>query len=101
MIVIHASFPIDPDRRETALEEISQLVEKSHAEDGVLTYQAMTDLQDPTIIRIFEQYEDETALKSHTMSAHLQAFQDTLPELLAGEPEVIRYEIENETPLEM
>jgi len=38
MIVIHASFPIDPDRRDDALELIEELVIESQREDGMIDY---------------------------------------------------------------
>jgi len=101
MIVMHASFPIDPDERDRALSLIDDLVEQSQAEDGTIEYRATTDLDDPNVVRILEQYEDAAAFESHSQSDHLREFAEVLPELLAGEPEVIRFEVESATEVDM
>jgi len=93
VIVLHATFPIDPERREDALDLADHLVEESNREDGVVDYRAAVDVQDENRIRFFEQYEDEAAVEAHENSDHFQRFEEALPELLAGEPEVLRFEV--------
>ncbi|WMT08894.1 antibiotic biosynthesis monooxygenase [Natrinema thermotolerans] len=101
MIVIHASFPIDPDRREEALDLIADLVDESQAEDGILDYRATTDIAEPNVVRFFERYEDEAAVGAHARSDHYQEFEATLPELLAGEPEVTRFDVDSAEDVEL
>ncbi|WP_436911200.1 putative quinol monooxygenase [Halosimplex marinum] len=101
MIVLHASFPIDPEHRDEALELADDLVERSNEEPGMIDYRATVDLQDENVIRFFEQYEDEAAFEAHTGTDHFQAFEERLPDLLAGEPEVRRFEVESATDLEL
>ncbi|MFB6121675.1 MAG: putative quinol monooxygenase [Halobacteriaceae archaeon] len=101
MIVLHASFPIDPERRDEALELIDDLVEQSQAEDGMLDYRATTDVQDQNVIRFVERYEDEAAFEAHTETDHFQRFEERLPALLAGEPEVLRFDVDSMTELEL
>lgn len=50
MIVLHASFPIDLERRDEALELADGLVDQSQAEDGMIDYWATTDVQAPNVI---------------------------------------------------
>lgn len=101
MIVLHAVFPIDPEKRDEAVELINDLVEQSQAEPGMIEYHATTDLQDESVVRFFEQYEDEAAFEAHTQTDHFQAFEERLPDLLAGEPDVTRFEVESATDLEL
>lgn len=101
MIVLHASFPIDPEHREEAIELADDLVERSNEESGMIDYRATVDLRDENVIRFFEQYEDEAAFEAHTETEHFQAFEERLPDLLAGEPEVRRFEVESATDLEL
>ncbi|MBZ6494381.1 putative quinol monooxygenase [Natrinema longum] len=101
MIVIHASFPIDPDRREEALESIEHLVAESRQEPGLIDYRAATDVSDQNVVRFFEQYEDEEAFGAHTQTDHFQEFEAALPELLAGEPTVTKFEVDSATELEL
>ncbi|NEU57710.1 putative quinol monooxygenase [Halorussus sp. MSC15.2] len=84
MIVVHASVPIDPDRREEALERVRDLAERTRAEDGVIDYAATTDLSDPNVVRFFEQYEDEAALDAHQRTDHYREWAEALPEFLDG-----------------
>jgi len=101
MIVLHASFPIDPDKREEALELIDDLVEQSQAEEGMIDYRATTDVNDPNVVRFFEQYEDGAAFEAHTQTDHFQEFEAVLPDLLAGEPEIIQFEVDSATELDL
>jgi quinol monooxygenase YgiN len=101
MIVLHAMFPMDPASRDEAFDLFENLVEESQKEAGVIDYRAATDISDPNVVRFFEQYEDEAAFESHMGSEHVQAFQEALPDLLGGEPEVRRFEVESATDLEL
>lgn len=101
MIVLHASFPIDPDRRSEALALVEDLVEASNEEDGVIDYRAATDVEDGNTVRFFERYEDETAFEAHADSDHFAAFQERLPDLLGGAPEVTRFDVAAATELDV
>lgn len=101
MIVLHASFPIDPNHRNNALDLIDNLVEQSRAEEGTIEYHAATDVTDPNVVRFFEQYETEAAFEAHTQTAHFQAFEEALPELVTDEPTVVRFDVEDMTELEL
>lgn len=101
MLVVHASFPIDPDHREEALEQVRDLAKQSRAEAGMVDYRAGTDVEDENVLRFYEQYEDEDAFAAHTQSDHFGAFEAALGEWLAGEPEVIQFEVESATELDL
>lgn len=101
MIVIHAAFPIDPDHRERALDLARELAEQSRNEDGINEYRVTTDIEEPNHIRLFEEYEDEAAFGAHAESDHFQEFESELPDLLAGEPSVTRFEVESITDVEL
>lgn len=101
MIVLHAVFPLDPDKRDEALDLIAELAEKSRAEPGMVEYRPTTDVDDPNVVRFFERYEDEAAFEAHSKTDHFQAFEAALPDLLAGEPEVTRFEVESADELEL
>jgi len=101
MIVIHAAFPLDPATRDEALDLIEDLVEQSQQEAGTIDYRAATDVSDPNLVRFFEQYEDAAAFEAHSQSDHFQEFEEQLPDLLAGEPEVRRFEVDSATELEL
>lgn len=101
MIVVHASFPIDPEYRDEALAHIEDLAEQSRAEDGMLDYRATTDVEDENVVRFMERYEDGEAFAAHTQTDHFQAFEAALGDWLAGEPEVLQFEVDSMTELEL
>ena len=101
MIVLHATFPLDPENRDEALDVIEDLVEQSQQEDGMIDYRAATDIADPNVVRFFEQYEDAAAFEAHSQTDHFQKFEARLPDLLAGEPEVLQFEVDSATELEL
>jgi quinol monooxygenase YgiN len=101
VIVLHATFPLDPATRDEALDLIEDLVEQSQQEDGMIDYRAATDISDPNLVRFFEQYEDAAAFEAHSQTDHFQEFEERLPDLLAGEPEVLQFEVDSATQLEL
>jgi len=101
VIVLHAAFPLDPATRDEALELIEALVKQSQQEEGMIDYRAATDISDPNVVRFFEQYEDAAAFEAHSQTDHFQEFEARLPDLLAGEPEVLQFEVDSATELEL
>ncbi len=101
MIVVHASFPVKPDKRDEALDLAETLVEQSNQEEGMIEYRATTDVSDPNTVRFFEQYEDEAALAAHGESDHFLEFASQLPDLLAGEPTVTRFDVDSATDVDL
>ena len=101
MLVVHAEFPIEPEQREEALDRAADLVEATREEAGAIEYDAATDLLEPNLLRFTEVYEDAEAFDAHVESDHFQAFEEELPRLLAGEPNVKQYEVSDATELEV
>lgn len=101
MLVVHAVFPIDPDQREKAVDHIKTLAEQSRTEDGIINYRVAADVDDENLFRFFEQYDDEAAFEAHAESEHFAEFAGILPELLAGEPEVTRFDVDAATDVEL
>ena len=101
MLVVHATFPIDPDARDEALDHIKTLAEASRAEAGVIDYRVGADIDDPNVLRFLERYEDEAAFVAHTETDHFQSFEAALPDLLAGDPDVMRFDVESASEVEL
>ncbi|ELZ58349.1 MULTISPECIES: putative quinol monooxygenase [Halorubrum] len=101
MLVVHAAFPIDPDRIDEALDHAETLVAESNREEGVIDYRAARDVENGATLRFFERYEDAEAFEAHSGTDHFEAFEAALPDLLAGEPEVWRFEVESAAQLDL
>lgn len=101
MLVVHAIFPVDPDSREAARDLFADAAKQSREEDGVVDYRVAADIEDPNVFRFVERYEDEAAFEAHLGTDHFAELEAALPDLLAGEPEVTRFDVESSTELEL
>lgn len=101
MLVVHATFPVKPERREEVVELARELVEKSNQEPGMIDYRAAVDVQDENVIRFVEQYEDAAAFESHTQTDHFERLEGMLPDVLAGEPEVVQFSVDEATEVQL
>ena len=72
------------------MELVAELVEHSRAEDGTVRYRAMTDVDDPDVVRFFEQYEDAAAAEAHAESDVYRRFVASLPDLVDGTIETVQ-----------
>ncbi|MFT4946411.1 MAG: quinol monooxygenase YgiN [Natronomonas sp.] len=100
MIVIHATFPVDPDERDRVIEHVKELEAATRKEDGVIEYDVAIDIENRNLLRFTERYEDEEAFGAHTQTEHFAEFEAMLPEVLAGEPNIMKYDIEHAEELE-
>lgn len=89
---MHATFPINPDHRDEALDQIGTLAERSREENGVIDYRVAVAIDNPNLFKFFEEYEDEAAFEAHARTDHFQEFEAALPTLLAGEPDVTQFD---------
>jgi len=101
MLVVHATFPIDPNHRDRAVELMRELAEHSRAEDGIIDYRVNTDIDDANLFRFVERYESEAAFGAHVETDHFGEFEAALPELLDGEPDVTRFDVESVSDVEL
>ena len=101
MIVLHAVFPIEPDKLDDALDLAETMVEESNEEPGVINYRAATDVGAGNLLRFFEQYEDAAAMEAHVESDHFGTFEAALPDLLAGDPDITRFDVDSVSDVEL
>lgn len=71
----------------------ASMVEATRAETGCISYAFYGDLTDPNTFFIFEEWESEEALARHFETAHMAAFQQQLPDLVAGGMAIKRYQV--------
>lgn len=92
MIIVSGSVRIRPDARERAVEAALAMIEATRAEPGCRVYRFAFDVADATLVHVYEEWESAEALERHFASPHMAAFQQALPALLAGPPEISRFE---------
>ena len=99
MIVIAGTVRVRPGRREEAMRAARAMVAATRAEPGCRHYRFYADLEDPEIFFLFEEWDSEAALAAHFQSEHMRVFQQQLPGLVAGPPQIRRYEVQAAAPL--
>jgi len=75
MIIIAGTITCDPEKMEDAVEAICSLMEATQAEEGCIDYVLSADPLSPGVIRIFEKWESDEAIKNHMRAPHMADFQ--------------------------
>jgi len=101
MLVVHATFPIDPNHRHRAVEPMRELAEQFRTEDGIIDYRVTTDIDDRNLFRFVERYGREAAFGAHVETDRFAEFETVPPELLDGEPDVTRFDVERVSDVEL
>src|SRR5262245_14067883 len=99
MIVIAGSVRVKADKRDEALQAAVRMMEATRAEPGCRAYRFSTDLTDPTLVHLFEEWDDEQALAAHFATPHMAEFQRVLPAVLAGGLDLKRYVVTSAGPM--
>ena len=72
--------------------------EESQKEPGCLKYTSSVDINDSTVVRIYELWESMEALEPHFKTAHMAAFQAALSKVRTRSMDAKVYEISREMP---
>ena len=97
MIVIAGSVRIKPDARERAAQAAGAMAEATRAEPGCRAYRFSSDLNDPTLVYIYEEWDSPESLEPHFETAHMSEFRTVLPGLVAGPVSITRYDVSSAT----
>jgi quinol monooxygenase YgiN len=74
LIIIHATFYVDPAKEETFLKEIQPLMESSRAESGCIDYRLQKDVEKKNVYLMVEVWQDSQAVDEHNKSEHFTSF---------------------------
>jgi quinol monooxygenase YgiN len=99
MLVIAGHIRIDPARQADAVRAAVEVQEATRREAGCISYNFSSDLAEPGVFRIFEEWESAEALGAHFRTPHMAKFQGAVAGLGVKEMKVQRYEIASVGPL--
>lgn len=78
-----AELEIDPAQLESFKAAIKEGIEAAvRVEPGVLALHAVSDKDNPALVRVFEVYTNEAAYKTHLETAHFTKFRETTKEMV-------------------
>jgi quinol monooxygenase YgiN len=85
--IIAATWRAKPGEEDEVRRILDVMTPLSRAEPGCLMYQAHVSPDDPRLFFLYEQYEDEAAVKAHTETEHFKThvLGDAVPRLESRE----------------
>ncbi len=93
MLVISGEIHVAPESRAKAVVAAIKVEQATRKEVGCLTYTFYSDLEDPNIFRIFEEWESEDALSAHLKTPHIAEFRKNMAEVKVLSRQIKRYAV--------
>jgi len=97
VIVIAGRMKIEPGKLPYALGIIKSVVEQTATESGNVAYRYYADLDDPSTLFIFEEWQSEAALENHFQMPYMIDFLEKIPTLGIVDASVHRYGVNDKT----
>ena len=88
MISVIAKVPVQPEKREEALEAVQELMAGVATEEGTLSYTLNIDEKEPDTFVFMERYTDMDALTTHSSTPHFKTFMEKAMTFASGAPEI-------------
>ena len=82
-----------PERRSELSQVLTELASASRGEDGCLSYEFTTDLENPDSFASIETWADRAALEAHLAAPGAAKVMEKLGPLLAGAPSITGYDV--------
>lgn len=98
MIVIAGTVSIEPDTYDEFIGHAQTMMAASRAEDGCHAYVFTQDSEDPSVIHLYELWEDSDSLAAHAASDHMAHWREAAGGLLK-ERSLQLFDVTNARPL--
>jgi len=95
MIIVAGEVRVAPGTLETLKPAMEKMLAASRDEEGCLAYTYAVDVLDPTVIRVFERWENEDALERHFRTDHMNAWRQALGDVTFLSRSIKSYEVTN------
>jgi len=99
MIVIEGHARLRASELDEAVRAGSVMAATSRDEPGCIDYRFAIDIDDPLVVRIFEQWESAAALEAHFAAPHFAAFSGVIVRAVDGAAEFTKFEVSSSGPL--
>ena len=93
MIVIAGTITIDPTKRDEAFAAAKVIMKETRKEAGNVAYTFSADLEDDSVVHVFEQWESQQSLDLHFKTPHMAAFQAKIGKLGVTDMQLAKYQI--------
>lgn len=83
MLIVHVDVHVVPDQVEAFLDATRANSAASLQEPGVLRFDVVSDLADPTHVVLVEVYRDDAGAAAHKETDHYATWRDTVADMMA------------------
>ncbi len=97
MLLVVATVPGKPDKREELSTVLASLAASSRGDAGCASYAFYADVEDEHAFVSVETWDQQSSLDAHMQQPHTQAALAQLGDLLAGAPTITVHEIASST----
>jgi quinol monooxygenase YgiN len=100
MIIATRIYTVNAENREQAIAEMIKAARISRQSAGIITHSFYADLDDPTAVRFYGEFETVAALETQIKSEHEVAYKEVMAKIgvIAGPGTVSRYTAVPEYP---
>jgi len=90
--IISAMVFVKPEKVDEFLEFTKELIEKSRAEEGCISYSLYQDPQDRSKFMFFEEWKNQAAVDFHFETEHFKKFVEALDNFASAAPIITIYD---------
>jgi autoinducer 2-degrading protein len=91
LLIAHVDIAVVPEVVDAFLAATEDNARASRQEPGVVRFDVLTDLADPSHVVLVEIYRDEAAAAAHKETAHYARWRDTVASMMARPRQATRY----------
>jgi (4S)-4-hydroxy-5-phosphonooxypentane-2,3-dione isomerase len=85
MVAVVVHLQVNPDSLDQFVAETKANARKSRQESGIVRFDLIQQVDDPSRFVLYEVYRDEKAIEAHRATAHYAKWRDAVPAFLATE----------------
>jgi len=98
-VIVAGTVRVPPENVERFRPHMEAMLAASRAEDGCVEYSYAVDVADQGLIRVFEVWRDEAALKAHFATPHMAEWRAQWPAFGVSDRRLALYEVAAQRPL--
>jgi autoinducer 2-degrading protein len=91
MLIAHVSVHVVPEDVDAFIEATRANAAASRTEPGIVRFDVVQSLDDPTRFVLVEAYLDDAASLAHKQTVHYATWRDTVAEMMAEPRSAVRY----------
>ena len=95
MLIIAGTLRIEKPATEEVLEACRKMMKATHEESGCIDYVFSVDPIDPTVIHVYERWENDEALQAHFLAPHMKSFRSSMASWGVSEQDILKFQIGN------